>query len=133
MRLSVSLAALLLSGCVVHLDLPEDKPLQRAVHTGDRAPVGYFYSLKPTCEVEMLPEVTILKAPNHGSVTFETGDGYSHYAASNIRYACNKNPAPGTLLFYQSITGFAGGDSFQISVRYPNSHVRTINYEVSVH
>jgi hypothetical protein len=132
MRSSMPLVALLLTGCVVPLDLEQDKPLQRAVHTGERAPVGYFYALKPTCEVEMLPEITVLKEPRHGSVSFETGEEYPHYGPSNIRSACNRNPAPGTLLFYQSTAGFEGGDSLQVRVRYPGNHVRTIAFEVSV-
>jgi hypothetical protein len=132
MRWSLPLAALVLTGCVVHLDLEDDKPLQRAVHTGERSTVGYFYALKPTCEAEMLPEITVLKSPLHGNITFEAGEAYPHYTSSNIRSACNQNPAPGTLLLYQSGTGFEGVDSFQISVRYPNSHVKTLTYQVAV-
>src|SRR5579863_7693926 len=71
MRWSLPLAALVLTGCVVHLDLEDDKPLQRAVHTGERATVGYFYALKPTCEAEMLPEITVLKSPLRGNISFE--------------------------------------------------------------
>jgi hypothetical protein len=125
-------AAILLAGCVVHLDLAADKPLPRAVHAAERTKVGYFYSLKPTCEVDVLPEISIIKAPAHGSVYFETGQDYPNYSSANIRSNCNKQLAPDTQLFYQSIADFQGTDSFVVNVRYANSHLRTITYNVTV-
>lgn len=125
-------AAFLLAGCVVHLDLDEDKPAQRAVHSGEKDKVGYFYSLKPTCEVDVLPEISIVKAPAHGSVNFESGQDYPGYSQRNIRYECNKQLAPSTQLFYQSGADFHGSDTFVVNVRFANSHVRTITYNVTV-
>ena len=133
MRSLTSLAAaILLGGCVVHLDLNEDKPAQRSVHSGEKDKVGYFYSLKPTCEVDVLPEISIVKAPAHGSVNFESGQDYPTYSQRNIRYECNEQLAPSTELFYQSRADYHGNDSFVVSVRFANSHVRTITYNVTV-
>ena len=133
MRSLMSLVAtFLIAGCVVHLDLPEDKPLHRAVHVGERDQVGYFYSLKPTCEVDVLPEISVVTPPGHGSVYFEPGQDYPNYSQRNIRYECNKKLAPSMQLFYQSLADFQGNDSFVVNVRFADSHLRTITYNVTV-
>lgn len=125
--------AIVVAGCVVHLDLEKDKPLHRAVHTGERDQVAFFYSLKPMCEVDVLPEITVVTAPGHGNVSFGNGQDYPDYSPNNIRYDCNKQLVQGTQLFYQSAADFQGADSFVVDVRFANSHVRTITYKVAVH
>jgi zinc ribbon protein len=104
----------------------------RAVHSGQREQVAFFYDLLANCEVESYPEVTVTSAPTQGTVSVEQGKAYPRYTRENIRFECDRNLAGASLVFYQSGANYRGRDSFTIHVRFPDSEIWTQTYTVSV-
>lgn len=104
----------------------------RGVHSGERDRINYYYELDPTCQSRGYPEITVIKAPMHGSVSTGQGEDYPNFARDNVRYECNTKRVAVTEIFYQSNADFHGSDAFTISVRYPNSNLQTISYVVEV-
>ncbi|HXY95977.1 MAG TPA: zinc ribbon domain-containing protein [Steroidobacteraceae bacterium] len=104
----------------------------RAVHSGQREQVAFFYDLLANCEVEGYPEITVVRGPDAGAVSVQKGKAYPRYTRENIRFECDRNPADAMLVFYQSNAGYRGRDSFTITVRFPDSEVWTESYGVNV-
>lgn len=108
-------------------------PTQKAVHSGVKAKLTFFDSVTPSCDVAAYPEVTVVKAPSHGTVTAEKGEDYPEYGATNVRHDCNRKLMGSTQLFYQSNAAYQGEDSFSIEVRWPTfSNVETKSYVIKV-
>ena len=104
----------------------------RAVHSGQREQVAFFYSLRANCDVEGYPEITIVRGPARGSVSTEQGKAYPQYTRDNIRFECDRSLAGATLVFYQSAADFRGHDSFTIAIRFPDSTQWTQSFAVDV-
>jgi zinc-ribbon domain len=104
----------------------------RAVHSGQREQVAFFYDLLANCELEAYPEITVVHGPAEGTVSVEKGKAYPRYTRENIRFECDRNPADAMLVFYQSNADYRGRDSFTITVRFPDSQVWTESYDVNV-
>jgi len=104
----------------------------RAVHSGSREQVAFFYDLLANCEVEGYPEISVVRGPEKGTVSVEKGKAYPRYTRENIRFECDRNPAGAMLVFYQSDPDYRGRDSFTITVRFPDSQMWTESYSVNV-
>jgi len=105
---------------------------RRAVHSGQKERVAFFYDLRADCEIEGYPEITVVRGPSQGSVSTEQGKAYPEYTRDNIRFDCDRNLAGATLVFYESKPRFRGSDSFTIKVRFPGSALWTESYIVDV-
>ena len=106
--------------------------IHKAVHSGQREQVAFFYDLLADCEVAGYPEVTVDRAPRNGEISTEQGKAYPSYTRENIRFECNRNLQGATLVFYQSDTNFHGRDSFTIRIRFPDATLWTQSYRVEV-
>ncbi len=106
--------------------------LMRGVHSGERDRIDYHYDLDPTCQSSGYPEITVVKAPMHGSVSTGQGEEYPNFSHDNVRYECNRKRVSVTEVFYQSNANFHGNDAFTIKVRYPDSNLRTSSYVIEV-
>lgn len=104
----------------------------RAVHSGQKEQVAFFYDLRANCEIEGYPEITVVRGPSQGDVFTEQGKAYPQYTRDNVRFDCDRNLAGATLVFYESKPRFRGSDSFTIKVRFPGSALWTESYIVDV-
>lgn len=131
---TILLGFFLLSGCAAPIPGPSvfGAPLERGVHSGEKDQIDYYESLYPNCESEGFPEVTVIKAASHGTVSSAPGEDYPNFVKDNVRYDCNRKRVPSTQVFYQSNANYHGKDSFTIEVRFPGSHLRTAVYVVEV-
>jgi Caspase domain len=111
---------------------PAAKPLLREVHPGTKTVVQEFWSLSPTCEVLLYPEITVVRAAGHGSVSVQKADGYATYTPDNPRYDCNRKPAGGTELLYQSKRDYRGMDSFTVEVQGQFGALATYTFDIPV-
>jgi hypothetical protein len=105
---------------------------RRAVHSGQKEQVAFFYDVRADCEIEGYPEITVVRRPSQGNVSTEQGKAYPRYTRDNIRFDCDRNLVGATLVFYQSKPRFRGHDSFTITVRFPDSVLWTESYIVEV-
>jgi hypothetical protein len=124
----------LLSACAAplgDLDL-KPTPIVRGVDSGTRQVVDDYYSVRPDCGNLGYPEVNVLKTPGHGTAAVEKGEVYPNFSKDNVRYECNKNKVASTQVFYESYAGFHGRDSFTVQVRFVNSSLRLITYNIDV-
>ena len=123
-------ALVLLSGCA---DAPlKPTSILRGVDSDVQQAVDQFYSVKPDCGNAGYPEVRILHPAGHGAVAAQNGEVYPSFAKDNVRYECNKAKIASTVVLYKSNPGFHGKDSFTIQVRFENSTLRLLTYNVDV-
>jgi hypothetical protein len=125
---------LLLCACA---DTPGDSALKpsiivRGVDSGASQAIDNYYSVEPDCSNGGYPEIKVLRAPGHGTVTLGKGEAYPSFAKDNVRYDCNKKKVATSEVSYQSAAGYRGKDSFTIQVRYFNSSLRLVTYNVDV-
>ena len=107
------------------------KPLLREVRPGTKTVVQGFWTLSPTCEVLLYPEITVVRAAGHGSVSVRKADGYSTYTSDNPRFDCNRKPVGGTELLYQSKPDYRGMDSFTIEVQGQFGALATYTFDIA--
>jgi hypothetical protein len=124
-------ATLSVFGCAVTVHKP---PVQdtRAVESGARSKVAYYYNLKGNCQVDGVPQVTVTKSPSNGALTIGAGNNLPQYPADNALSACNQQPVSSAELFYQSSPNFHGADDFAVQVRYSSSYTQSYAYNVMV-
>jgi hypothetical protein len=104
----------------------------RGVDSGAQQVVDDYYSVAPDCGNMGYPEIKILNVPGHGTVAVENGKVYPSFAKDNVRYDCNKAKVASSRVLYKSNPGFHGKDLFTIQVRYVNSTLRLLTYNVEV-
>lgn len=104
----------------------------KAVHSGQKERIAYFYALRADCESEGYPEIMVVRSPGKGSISTEQDKAYPQYTRDNTRFECDKNLAAATLVYYQSEPGFHGLDSVTIMIRFPDSTARTESYAIQV-
>jgi hypothetical protein len=125
---------LLISACA---DTPSDRTLKptsivRGVDSSTRQVIDSFYSVEPDCSNPGYPEVKVLRSPGHGAVAVENGESYPNFSKDNVRYDCNKKKVASSQVMYESVAGFHGKDTFTIQVRFANSNLRFVTYNVDV-
>jgi hypothetical protein len=125
---------LLLSACA---ETPGETALKpnvvvRGVDSGIRQVIDHYYSVEPDCSNPGYPEIKILKMAGHGTLAVENGETYPNFSKDNVRYECNKKKVAASQVLYESASGFRGKDSFTIQVRFVNSNLRVITYNVDV-
>lgn len=125
---------LLLTACAGTPDGAALKPsiVVRGVDSGVQQVVDDYYSVKPDCGNSGYPEIKILHFPGHGTVAAEKGEVYPTFAKDNVRYECNKAKVASSRVLYKSNPEFHGNDSFTIQVRFENSTLRLLTYNVDV-
>jgi hypothetical protein len=126
--------SLLLSACADTPGNPVIKPstVARGVDSGTRQTIDDYYSVEPDCGNPGYPEIKILHMPAHGIVATENGATYPNFPKDNVRYECNKKKVASSEVFYTSNPGYHGRDSFTLQVRFVNSNLRLVTYDVDV-
>ena len=124
----------MLSACAVTPSDPGLNPtiILRGVDSGTRQVVDDYYSVEPDCSNPGYPEIKMVHSPGHGTVVVDDSEAYPNFSKDNVRYDCNKKKVATTRVSYESVAGFHGKDSFTIRVRYTNSNLRLVTYNVDV-
>jgi hypothetical protein len=104
----------------------------KAVHSGQKERIAYFYALRADCMSEGYPEIVVVRPPDKGRVSTEEGKAYPQYTRDNTRFDCDKNLTEAILVYYQSEPSFHGRDSVTIMIRFPDSNARTEFYTIDV-
>ncbi len=100
--------------------------------SGSRQVIDHYYSVEPDCSNSGYPEIKVIRMAGHGTVTVENGETYPNFSKDNVRYDCNKRKVATSQVVYESVGGFHGRDAFTIQVRYSNSNLRLVTYNVDV-
>ena len=106
--------------------------LTRAVATGQKLRLEFFYVIQPDCSSVGLTTVRILEKPQHGTLTVENGQGFTNFPKENQRYECNMRKSDGTLVFYEPEAEFTGKDSITLDVIFPLGQSSKRHYSVEV-
>lgn len=124
----------LLSACASTPSGTELKPsiILRGVDSSTRQVVDNYYSVEPDCTNPGYPEIIVLRMPRHGTVAVQNGETYPSFSKDNVRYDCNRSKVATSQVTYESAAEFHGKDSFTIQVRYANSNLRLVTYNVDV-
>ncbi len=129
--LLLALLVAALSGCPINT-VRSNAPQARAVQSGSRTQVAFFYNLTDNCQSEGVPQVTVTRVPANGKVTIGAGHDLPQYPSDNPRAVCNQAPVPTSQVYYESNGGFRGADSFAIQVQFSSTFTQTYTYELTV-
>ncbi len=104
-------------------DSEGNDPMHAAVGNSLKAGVkvspqqGWTYTLaswNDACEFGALPQIKIVSAPEHGSISLGTGE----HVVKNPNSICQGSPIEGTSVSYQPAKGFHGTDHLTYEVAY---------------
>jgi hypothetical protein len=105
----------------------------RFVAAGKKVTLDFGYWLNPDCSpVEGSVEVKTTTEPEHGTLEFVSGERFTNYPKTSVRFKCNEKRTRGVLINYKSAGGYIGSDKFEILVLYPTGYAREVTYNLSV-
>jgi hypothetical protein len=104
----------------------------RAVSSGQRHRIGFFYDVDVNCSTGGLPTVRVVEQARNGKVIIERGTGYSKFPEGSPRHACNERKSDGISVLYEANPQFAGIESVTVAVTFPfgKSYNRHYLFEV---
>lgn len=78
------------------------------IPAGRESAINFVTGVTPNCRNIAKPKMTVVKAPEHGSVRFQ----WVKYKISNISKLCDGRPAWGMAILFKPAAGFRGKDRF---------------------
>jgi hypothetical protein len=90
------------------------------------------FSLNPDCTSTGDARLRIVHPPEHGSLSISTEPFYPSFSIGNVRYACNKQKAPGNRAIYTAADGYVGRDHLVLEGSNGNGTVRRISVTIDV-
>lgn len=96
---------------------PRIPTLTPTVLSEARSRVARFDQIEPDCTGQA-PLVVVTKPPAKGQVETEEDMGFALYSKESPRHKCNDQRTLGVSVYYTSVAGFKGADSFEIEVFY---------------
>lgn len=78
------------------------------IPAGRESAINFVTGVTPNCRNIAKPKMTVVKAPEHGSVRFQ----WVKYKISNISKLCDGRPAWGMAILFKPKAGFHGKDRF---------------------
>ncbi|WP_186465488.1 hypothetical protein [Nitrospirillum viridazoti] len=112
--------------------VPARMSLNKTVPAGEDRQIDFYVSLHEDCSAIPGIVVRILTPPSHGTANVREGKGYSSFAATSSRAACNKSPSTGQQLWYQPAPGYTGVDVMELQIFWPMGQSQTLTYTLSV-
>ena len=107
-------------------------PFYRVVEHGRTLKVGSYGSYDPDCRSIGYSSINLLSAPQGGQVQTAPGRDYPNFATGNIRFRCNRERLPATILYYQASPRFVGTDSFTVEIVSANGHAFQTTWTIYV-
>jgi hypothetical protein len=95
-------------------------------------PIGFLVELKPDCSTAAFATVSTIEPSRHGKISIDRGTGYSNFAQSNPRFACNKTPSEGVKIAYEPNRGFVGDDTLTVDILYADKSMSRRHYSIKV-
>jgi hypothetical protein len=90
------------------------------------------FSLNPDCTSTGQAILRIVHPPEHGSFSISTEPFYPSFSIGNVRYACNKQKAPGNRAIYTAGEGYVGRDHLVLEGSTGTGTVRRISVTIDV-
>jgi Domain of unknown function (DUF4189) len=106
--------------------------ISRFVPSGEKWMIGFFTSLWPDCTLRGRVVGSVTTPPQHGLLAFAPLDSFPSFPPTNAQAKCNENKIAGQGLYYTSEQGFAGEDSADIFLIYPDGSGGEIHYTIIV-
>ena len=106
--------------------------ISRFVPSGEKWMIGFFTSLWPDCTLRGRVVGSVTTPPQHGLLAFAPLDSFPSFPPTNAQAKCNENKIAGQGLYYTSEQGFAGEDSANIFLIYPDGSGGEIHYTIIV-
>jgi hypothetical protein len=138
--LLLAVSTLALTSCVV-VSAPQSSnggppppaaPQVRGAASGVAQKFNAYYAVTPECTSAGPMTVKVVKAPEHGSLKIEDGEGYPNYDKDNVRFACNKVKVPVTQLVYTSNPNYVGQDTITLDAWGPGGRFFHQDFVINV-
>jgi hypothetical protein len=100
--------------------LPKPVNVTRFVPSGEARTIGTVTALYPDCSSRGPIVARVVEKPEHGDVSFESGDVFPTYVQTAPLSACNSKRAPGLMINYRSEQDFIGQDGMKIFFIFPD-------------
>jgi hypothetical protein len=104
----------------------------RFVPSGEKWMIGFFTSLWPDCTLRGRVVGSVTTPPQHGLLAFAPLDSFPSFPPTNAQAKCNENKIAGQGLHYTAEPSFAGEDSADIFLIYPDGSAAEFHYTIIV-
>ena len=127
-----TLAAVYVALAVVPVRAAPISSVYKVVRSGSLAPMGFHYHLEDGCRSFGPVVINLITPPKNGEVSEGPRSGHPTYEAGSHLGACNKISVRGLEIYYRSIPGYTGPDSYVVERVFPNGDAQRFRIDVSV-
>ncbi len=89
-------------------------------------------AVEPDCSPKGQTTLTVVKAPEHGTVQISDEPFFYAFAVNSPYAACSQKKVPGHRAFYTATAGYTGNDRVVLLGSQPDGYVRRITVNISV-
>lgn len=129
---SLALAAPLAILAAAPLHAAVVSPVYKVVRSGALAPMGFHYYLEDGCRSPGPVAINLVTAPRNGEISEGTRSAHPSYGAGSHLAACSRIRVRGTEVYYRSVPGYTGPDSYVVERVFPNGDAQRFRIDVSV-
>lgn len=126
------LAAAFVTSAVAPVSAAPITSVYKIVRSGALAPMGFHYYLEDGCRSPRAVVINLVTPPKNGEVSEGPRSGHPSYAASSHLAACNRFPVRGLEVYYRSVSGYTGPDSYVVERVFPNGDAQRFRIDISV-
>ncbi len=122
-----------LSNMATRSDMPQLPIIKRnlSVIKGETVRAGYAYSLNKDCSPDGEIHMNVVTEPQAGKIRIVKENGFTSYASTDVRAACNQAPTEVVKIYYDAAS-IAGTDSFATEAFYANGNSRRFEFSISI-
>ena len=129
---SLRLASTFVTLVVVPVTAAPISSVYKVVRSGALAPMGFHYYLGDGCRSPGPVVINLVTPPTNGEISEGPRSGRPSYRAGSHLAACNRNKVGGLEVYYRSVPGYTGPDSYVVERVFPNGDAQRFRIDVSV-
>lgn len=104
----------------------------RYVRSGQSFAQNFGFYL-PDCSLMEDSIPTVIKQPDHGTITIDMQSRFANFPKEAVHYAkCNEKKIRTPVLTYKAEAGYSGTDTFEVTANHSNGLMRQWNFTIKV-
>ena len=104
----------------------------RLAQAGRPLKTVFLFSIDPDCRSRGRAIVAVVTPPEHGTLSTQEMMDFPNLAQTQSAFHCDRQKVPGTSVYYEGASGYAGSDRFTVQAQYPNGFVGNYTYNILV-
>ena len=130
--LTLTLASAFVTLAMVPASAAPISSVYKVVRSGALAPMGFHYYLEGGCRSPGPVVINLVTPPRNGEISEGPRRGRPSYSAGSRLATCNRITVRGLEVYYRSVPGYTGPDSYVVERVFPNGDAQRFRIDLSV-